>query len=193
MSFEFDIPVCGGCNANPELPVTYGISAIKKEELKMPNPDESPAVQSMKQEQAEQRKRSRKGELEKGLEDTFPASDPVSLTHTTAPSGRVDAEAAERVQRQRDLESPDERSPLVDEALAAHRKRSEASGGEIRPLRSEVSRLSGAATDLASDTARVAKVQARTLVYEIEEHVRARPLTAVGIVAAVAYLWGATR
>ncbi|MBB4279204.1 hypothetical protein [Rhizobium mongolense] len=159
----------------------------------MPNPDESPAVQSMKREQAEQRKRSRKGELEKGLEDTFPASDPVSVTHTTAPSGRVDAEAAERVQRQRDPETPDEKSPLADEVLAANRKRSEVSRGEIKALRSEVSRLSESATGLASGTARIAKVQARSFVYEIEEHVRARPLTAVGIVAAVAYLWGATR
>ncbi|SCW81438.1 Membrane-anchored ribosome-binding protein, inhibits growth in stationary phase, ElaB/YqjD/DUF883 family [Rhizobium mongolense subsp. loessense] len=159
----------------------------------MPNPDESPAVQSMKREQAQQRKRSRKGELEKGLEDTFPASDPVSITHTTAPSGRVDAEAAERVQRERQPETPDEKSPLVDEALSASRKRSGVSRGEIMALRSEVSHLSESATELASGTVRIAKVQARSLVYEIEAHVRARPLTAVGIVAAVAYLWGATR
>lgn len=59
----------------------------------------SPAVKSMEQEQAASRKQDRKGELDKGLEDTFPASDPVSTTVTTVSSGRADTEEAERVKR----------------------------------------------------------------------------------------------
>lgn len=63
-------------------------------------PDEktkSPAVKSMEQEQIASREREGKGELDKGLEDTFPASDPISTTVTTISSGRADTEEAKRV------------------------------------------------------------------------------------------------
>ena len=47
---------------------------------------ESQAVQSVRQEKSA---REDKGDaLEEGLEDTFPASDPVSVTETAIPSGR---------------------------------------------------------------------------------------------------------
>lgn len=46
-------------------------------------PSTSPAVQSLRKEKAEQRKTDRKSELQEGLEDTFPASDPVSAASTT--------------------------------------------------------------------------------------------------------------
>lgn len=59
----------------------------------------SPAVESMRQEQAEQREKTAKGQLEKGLEDSFPASDPVSTTSTGIPSGRTDAAEADRVKK----------------------------------------------------------------------------------------------
>lgn len=57
----------------------------------------SPTVKSMERERASSRKREMKGELDKGLEGTFPASDPISITVTTISSGRADAEEAERV------------------------------------------------------------------------------------------------
>ncbi|TDK31373.1 hypothetical protein E2F50_20800 [Rhizobium deserti] len=53
------------------------------------NPSISPAVESMKLEQARQRKKADKGDLDKGLKDTFPASDPVSMTITSIPSGHA--------------------------------------------------------------------------------------------------------
>lgn len=81
----------------------------------MANPNESPAVQSLRKEQAEQRKQSRKGELDKAIEDTFPASDPVSATHTSIPAGRSDVEAAERVKREPDPTKLDEAFPLADQ------------------------------------------------------------------------------
>ncbi|WP_371072613.1 MULTISPECIES: hypothetical protein [unclassified Sinorhizobium] len=59
----------------------------------------SPAVKSVEQERAASRKRDKKGELDKGLEDTFPASDPISTTTTAVSSGRADTEEAERVKR----------------------------------------------------------------------------------------------
>ncbi|WP_244490224.1 MULTISPECIES: hypothetical protein [Rhizobium/Agrobacterium group] len=61
------------------------------------NPKNSPAVKSLQQERARQQEQAAKGELDTGLEDTFPASDPVSMTSTSIPSGRTDAEKAERV------------------------------------------------------------------------------------------------
>ncbi|NTF46567.1 hypothetical protein A6U86_32955 [Rhizobium sp. AC27/96] len=64
----------------------------------MPNHSpKSPAAESMKQEKAEQRKKAAKGHLDKGLEDTFPASDPVSATSPGIPSGRTDTDEADRV------------------------------------------------------------------------------------------------
>lgn len=60
----------------------------------------TPAAQSLKQEQAEQRKRADKGELDTGLEDSFPASDPVSVTSSSIPTGRVDVDAAEKTDKQ---------------------------------------------------------------------------------------------
>lgn len=59
----------------------------------------SPAVKSLKQEQAANRKKTRKGELDRGLEATFPASDPVSTTTTAVPTGRADARQAEKVSK----------------------------------------------------------------------------------------------
>jgi hypothetical protein len=44
----------------------------------------SPAVRSLEREQREQKKREDE-DLEEGLEDTFPASDPVSVTSTSIP------------------------------------------------------------------------------------------------------------
>lgn len=43
----------------------------------------SPAVRSLEQE--ERNKARREEQLEEGLEDTFPASDPVSVTEPTVP------------------------------------------------------------------------------------------------------------
>lgn len=49
----------------------------------------SPAVESLKREQQGEKKQSPKqaldNELELGLEDTFPASDPVSVTSSAIP------------------------------------------------------------------------------------------------------------
>ena len=58
------------------------------------NPTQSPAVQSLRQEKAEQRKAGRKSELQEGLEDTFPASDPVSASSTTTATPSSDASAS---------------------------------------------------------------------------------------------------
>jgi hypothetical protein len=45
----------------------------------------SPAVRSLEREQ--RRQKDKEEELDEGLEDTFPASDPVSVTSTSIPGG----------------------------------------------------------------------------------------------------------
>jgi hypothetical protein len=49
----------------------------------------SPAVKSLEREKRKQRQGTdkREEELEEGLEDTFPASDPVSVTSSSIPGG----------------------------------------------------------------------------------------------------------
>jgi hypothetical protein len=49
----------------------------------------SPAVKSLEREQRKQSQDAdkREEELEEGLEDTFPASDPVSVTSSSIPGG----------------------------------------------------------------------------------------------------------
>lgn len=165
----------------------------------MANPNESPAVQSMRKEQAEQRKHARMGELDQAIEDTFPASDPVSATHTSVSTGRADVEAVERMKRETDPARLDEEFPLVDEALRATgeaSRSSEASGADreqTRALQREVGRMAESASELASGTARVAKAETRLFVEEINDRIRRRPLTALAIAAGVAFVLGATR
>ena len=144
----------------------------------MPRSHESPAVQSMKREQAARSKRPLEDELDKGLEATFPASDPVSMTHTAIPSGRADAQAAEHMKVQPDLQTLDEEYPLVDDALRSRRKREHVARYDLGP---------GEIKD------QVAGTDTSEYVRNIEDWVRQRPLTALGLVAALAYVWGATR
>ena len=158
----------------------------------MPDPKDSPAVQSILKEQASQRAAPAKDALDKGLEDSFPASDPVSVTLSAVPAGRTDADEADRV---RD-DSFEESYPRVDDALrsvSANDGNGDIDRDEVRALSKEAKRLSASAGEMASGAVRVAKAEAKSYWSDIEEKIRENPLTAVGIVAAVAYVWGATR
>lgn len=164
----------------------------------MANPNESPAVQSLRKEQAEQRKQSRKGELDKAIEDTFPASDPVSATHTSIPAGRSDVEAAERVKREPDPTKLDEAFPLADQIRRSTGRTARSSEGldvdrkEMRALQTEAG-MAESASELASGTARLAKAEAGSFVHELEDRIRRQPLTSIAIVAGIAFVFGATR
>ncbi|PDT02329.1 hypothetical protein CO666_20225 [Rhizobium chutanense] len=159
----------------------------------MANPNESPAVQSLRKEQAEQRKRGQRGDLTQAIEDTFPASDPVSATHTSIPAGRSDIEAAERVQREPDPTKLDEEFPLVDRALSSSSEGLGEDRKDMRALRKDAGRIAESASELASGTARLAKAEARSFAQEIEDRIRRQPLTSVAIVAGIAFVFGATR
>ncbi|AVC49475.1 hypothetical protein RLV_4321 [Rhizobium leguminosarum bv. viciae] len=150
----------------------------------------------MRKEQAEQRKQTRKGELDKAIEDTFPASDPVSATHTSIPAGRSDVEAAERVKREPDPTKLEDEFQLVDQALRSTGEAARSSDidrEKMRALQKEAGRMAESASNLASGTARLAKAEARTFVHDLEDRIRRQPLTAVAIVAGIAFVFGATR
>ncbi|KWV47911.1 hypothetical protein AS026_12605 [Rhizobium altiplani] len=151
----------------------------------MPDPKDSPAVRSMQKEQAEQRRRARQGGLDQGLEDTFPASDPVSATTTGVPTGRTDAKVAESVKSEPDPYTTENNNgdPLNPRSI----------GENIRALRLDTNRLAKSVSGVASDSVGVAKARAGSFLDDVKETVRDRPITAVAVVAALAFVFGATR
>jgi len=150
----------------------------------------------MEIERASQRKRASKGDLEAGLEDTFPASDPVSATHTTVPSGRTDTDAADRVGQKSEGE---EDYALVDQALRSTGEGrhafddGRAGRDSVRALGRDVDRLGDVASEIASGARSLAKSEVRGYLQDIEARIRERPITAVAIVATLAFVLGATR
>lgn len=102
--------------------------------------EKSPAVVSLEQEQARQNMHNGKGDLDAALEGTFPASDPVSMSTTSIPTGRSDNGAAQA----------------------------------------------------KGDAASFSKSKA-TLMDDALDLVRENPLQALGIVAAIAFVYGASR
>lgn len=165
----------------------------------MSDPHDSPAVQSMKKEQELQRESVHKGDLDQGLEDTFPASDPVSMTSSAVSSGRADTEEAERVHRDPDLAALDEEFPLMEAALLTPGERandgevSEAMTQQIRARNADVRTLSESISEISDGEIGAARVGIGDWFRNVEHTVRSRPLAAMGIVAALAFVWGATR
>jgi len=148
----------------------------------MSDPTKSPAVQSLNAEQSREQS-SEADSLDTALEDTFPASDPVSATQSAVatPAGASNL-------------SVDQGYPLVEDALRATGEISDdKASGRTSSLRRDASRLSEQASEVASGAVAVGKAEARSAVKSVEDLIRDRPLTAVGIVAAFAWLWGATR
>lgn len=146
----------------------------------------SPAVSSLHDEQAKQR--SGEGQLEQGLQDTFPASDPVSHTITTTATPTVTPEATSGM----------DETPKVDEALAAVRERSntpmtEDARQEIEALRSELKRITDSAQEAFSASGRIAGREIRSIRRSFVDQVREHPLSALGLAALAGYVWGMTR
>ncbi len=90
-------------------------------------------------------------------------------------------------------------APKVDEALAAVERRSSGEGAdalaleEIDALRSEVARMKESALEVASASKRLARTGTVVLRDDLEDRIKARPLAAVAIAAALGYVWGMTR
>jgi hypothetical protein len=159
----------------------------------MPDTDKSPAVQSLQREQASQRERSSKGALETGLEDSFPASDPVSVTHSSASGGRADVDEAERVL----LKHGDE--DAVDAARRSTGQDRDAFAGSdprnrnMRALRRDAAHILETASEVVSGAKALAKAEVRGAMGSIKERIREKPIAAMAVVAALAFIFGATR
>jgi hypothetical protein len=128
-------------------------------------PPKSPAVEALEQEQARQ-SRDVGSELEDGLKATFPASDPVSATTTSIPTGIAPSPPKE-VGFGSD-------APLVDKALAATRELEQtdatsfaSSREELEALKAEGARLRESASEIGSATVRVAKAQASDVLEDL--------------------------
>lgn len=128
----------------------------------------SPAVVSLEKERSASARRVEP--LQEGLQGTFPASDPVSATTTAIPTGAL------RPTAQQESKSD---APRVDEALVSisnYRKDPYVERREqVAALRDEVESLHDRAT---ADT---------------RSRIRRDPWRAVGIAAAVGFLFGITR
>jgi ElaB/YqjD/DUF883 family membrane-anchored ribosome-binding protein len=142
----------------------------------------SPAVQSLRKEQAAVKDKSANDDLQNAIEDTFPASDPLSITQTSVPSGRTDVDAAEQLENSADLITS--KTAVRDD---------DATRQELRDLSNEITKLSEAIRSVGTSSARLAKAEVRDQVETIEEKVRAQPLLWVSMAAAAGFLWGSVR
>lgn len=161
----------------------------------MAQDDESPAVRSIKKERARQRTGEGKSQLDEGLEDTFPASDPVAATDTTV-AGRAGIASGNRQPARSD--ALNDEFPLVEEALQSTREKADEEDtqvypGELHALKAEVARLRETVTTLASGTTRVAKARAQDALDDVELRIRERPWKAVGIAAILGFFLGLRR
>ncbi|NTH49313.1 hypothetical protein G6K98_32290 [Agrobacterium rhizogenes] len=163
----------------------------------MSMPNNSPAVQSIRKEQKEQRNRVRRGDLDTGLQDSFPASDPVSATHSAVPIGRADTEAADRVKRQPNFDAFSEDLSLGDDALPSASEDIQSAQGsnykKMPVIRQETSRTTDSTSEDLASPIHAPEMDARSVVRDIKAAIRARPLSAVAVAAAIAYVFGATR
>jgi septal ring-binding cell division protein DamX len=168
------------------------------------NPKISPAVESMKKEQARQRSNESKGDLDKALEDTFPASDPIStVASTAATGGPPTSSAGDRKQsRKASVASRNDllltEAPRVDEALDAIDRRDGNNPDtwtleELHAMRSEISRMRESLLEVGSASGRLAKAGVSSLKEDAERRIRERPFAAVGVAALLGYFWGLTR
>jgi hypothetical protein len=143
----------------------------------------SPAVASLKDEQTYQQEH--KEELDQGLEDTFPASDPVAMTSSSTAGGAGETYG----------EVPAEK---VDDALAAVRSRTPGGSDvlaleELQAMKAEISRMTRSAGEIRTASGRIAKTGATTVRKDVERRIRSRPLAAVGLAALAGYVWGTVR
>ncbi len=159
----------------------------------MTNDPVSPAVASLLEEQAQQTAK-RKSRLDKGLEDTFPASDPVSVTHTSTatttsasdePSADVEALGLHPVDTELRFDAK-AGSPDVDDTQATHFQTM-----QLDALRREVQNLRDHIHGAASIAAQTAAATAGALSQRVQGALDREPFIVVGATAAISYVIGA--
>lgn len=136
----------------------------------MDNEPVSPAVISLLNEQAEQTAK-RKTRLDKGLEDTFPASDPVSVTHTATATGSTAATA-----------EPHEGDPsaTTDDHAA-----------ELHAIRRDLENLRDRFRATGSVASGAARAKASAIERRVGQIIGERPLVTVGLATALSFVLGA--
>jgi ElaB/YqjD/DUF883 family membrane-anchored ribosome-binding protein len=152
--------------------------------------EKSPAVQALENERARQGIERDDAALETGLKDSFPASDPVSVTSTAIPSGTP---------RSGQSSKSDDVTPLVDQALRSTEvshsllEPSQDPSAELAALRREISSLKQSVSQIGQASMRVAASEATEALDRFRDNVVARPLAAVGLAALAGYVWGLRR
>ena len=153
------------------------------------NTSKSPAVVALEQERAGQQSQN-PYTLIAGLEGTFPASDPVSSTMSSIPTGAAlppstDQEAASD-------------APLVDIALASVREHTDGAASttpdeELAALRAEVHRLSESVAEIGSASVRVLRARSEDVLGHARDRIKAQPVRAVALAMLAVFLFGAVR
>jgi ElaB/YqjD/DUF883 family membrane-anchored ribosome-binding protein len=137
----------------------------------------SPAVLSLLTEQAEQSAK-RKTRLDKGLEDTFPASDPVSVTHTATATGSKAVEAEPHESELLGLHPSNDPSASRDDHAA-----------ELHAIRCDLENLRDRFR--ASDASSTARAKVGVIERRVERMIREQPLATIGFVTALSFILGA--
>lgn len=139
----------------------------------------SPAVLSLLNEQAEQSAK-RKTRLDKGLEDTFPASDPVSTTHTATATGSKAVEAEPHESELLGLHPSSEPSTSRDDHAA-----------ELHAIRRDLEKLRHRFRPTASGASGAARAKVSVIECRVERMISEHPLATIGFVTALSFILGA--
>ncbi|MGX5722326.1 hypothetical protein [Shinella zoogloeoides] len=145
----------------------------------MGNNPVSPAVISLLNEQAEQTAKC-KTRLDKGLEDTFPASDPVSVTHTATATGSTAAVAEPHESERLGLHPSNDPSASTDDHAA-----------ELHAIRRDLENLRDRFRATTFDVSGTARAKASAIESRVEQIIRERPLMTVGLATALSFILGA--
>jgi len=128
----------------------------------------SPAVLSLLNEQAEQSAK-RKTLLDKGLEDTFPASDPVSVTNTATATGSKAMEAEPHENELLGLHPSNELSASRDDHAA-----------ELHAIRRDLEKLCDRFRATDSGASGTARAKVSVIERLVERTISEQPLAAIG-------------
>ena len=152
----------------------------------MPLDPKSPAVIAFESEKV-RAARGGKNEVQQGLEDTFPASDPVSLSSTVTGQGSPAAEpyAGSTVP-----------APLVDQALETVRARESDTSfaeDEIAALKDELLSLQGRAGNAGIELKDQVVSRLNDSLDGTRDIIRHNPWQSLAIAGAIGFLFGVTR
>lgn len=145
----------------------------------MDNEPISPAVLSLLNEQAEQSAK-RKTRLDKGLEDTFPASDPVSVTHTATATGSKAVEAEPHESELLGLHPSNDPSASRDDHAA-----------ELHAIRRDLENLRDRFRATASGASGTASAKVSVIERRVERMISEQPLVVVSLATALSFILGA--